>query len=107
MAPWSPTAVSFGGSVAIPQAGCICAPQAGSMGKAGGGRTAMAGLSRWPRWPPRHRPCFTMPSAPIIHNMCCESVPQTKTPGQWLGVFALVVVGLMVVTGSMAPGRKP
>jgi hypothetical protein len=57
MAPWSPTAVSFGGSVAIPQAGSTSGPLAGSTRRAGGGGMAMAGLSRLPRWPPWALPC--------------------------------------------------
>jgi hypothetical protein len=69
---------------------------AGSTRRAGGGGMAMAGLSRLPRWPPRAPGSCTMPSL--------ASSPKQKPLAVALGVFALVVVGLAVVTGGMAPG---
>jgi hypothetical protein len=88
--------VNTGGSVAIPQAGSTSGPLAGSTQQAGGGGMAMAGLSRLPRWPPRAPGSCTMPSL--------ASSPKQKPLAVALGVFALVVVGLAVVTGGMAPG---
>ena len=101
MDPWWSTAVNTGGCVAIPQAGSTSGPQVGSMPLAGGGGTATVTLSRWRRWLVPSLPCCTMPRLALASS-------QTKTPGQWSGVFALVVVvvGLMVVKG-MAPGTGP